>query len=166
MIQKLNPSHFKDIRNIFWQTSSKNDFKDHREKEQFQNKYLEYYVNHKNSIGLVYIKDSKILGYILGISLFDQSIIEINPIYQDFLDEISVDMGELHINLHPNSQGLGIGSMLISAFEDHLAKSGCRFSFLITHHQAKNYMFYMKNQYQEIKRNSNGVVLLTKRLSV
>ena len=82
------------IQEIFWLTSSKNEFTNNSEKDSFENKYLNSYL--ENDLTLVFL-DQLVMGYCIC------RVSEQNP---DYLKKFPA---HLHINCHPNYQGRGLG---------------------------------------------------------
>jgi GNAT superfamily N-acetyltransferase len=161
MIRPYAVNDYPSVREIFWETSAKKDFKDQAEKDNFQKKYLDFYLDHSEFIGFVFEEEGEVQGYIIGLKYFALELYTLHPIYKNFTDLINEFPSELHINLTQSTQGKGVGSQLLSRLEQELKTSGV---FLLTNKSARNYQFYLKNNYQCLKELSNGVVFMSKKL--
>lgn len=164
MIRPYAHADYPNVREIFWETSSKTEFESEQVKERFQNIYLDYYLDHKDFIGLIYENDEddkEVQGYIIGLKAFDNELFNLHPIYKNFSSLIKDYPSELHINLTGETQGKGVGSQLISDFENNLNTTGV---FLLTSKHVRNFNFYLKNYYQVLKELENGVVFMGKSL--
>ena len=60
----LNPKFKFEIKNIFFLSSTRDNFKNQNEKDNFFNKWTQYYFEYCQDSSFVYIKDNKILAYI------------------------------------------------------------------------------------------------------
>ena len=147
MISEYQTEDYNDVVEIFWLTSTKKSFEDESEKAEFQKKYLDYYLNHPQFIGLVFKEDKKVIGYIIGLHLFTKQQISSHPLLKSFQDCLGEYPSELHINFHPDYQGGGKGSHLIQAYEKHVKDNNGNEIFLITLEGARNVNFYLKNNY-------------------
>jgi len=67
------------------------------------------------------------------------------PSYSLFADFFAQYPGHLHINLHPDYRGQGMGAQLISAFVRELSKRKIRGVHLVTAPEARNVSFYRQN---------------------
>lgn len=161
MIRTYALSDYPAIREIFWETSAKTEFKDQVDKDHFQEMYLDFYLDHPEFLGLVYEDEGQVQGYIIGLKVFANELFSLHPIYKKFAQLIKDYPSELHINLTQSTQGKGVGSQLICEFEKSLSSKGV---FLLTSKHAGNYHFYLKNQYQCLKELDNGVVFMGKSL--
>lgn len=152
MIREYQAQDYSDIVEIFWLTSAKKEFKDADEKEQFQRKYLDYYLEHSHFIGQVFIDEDlhKVVGYIIGVSHYHESELSEHLLLKNFIKEIKSFPSELHINFHPDFQGGGRGSQLIHAFEQACVNKKSKGIFLLTAKGARNIGFYHKNNYLSI----------------
>ena len=150
---------FEQVSSIFFESSIKKSFLSEQEKKDFRYKYLDYYKNNYPEFFLIAKKGNKVLGYVCGSpdSIKDSELFNIVPHYKAFEDYYGELNAHLHINLHSESRGLGIGSNLLREFE----KLNRGAVHLLTSPDADNRNFYLKNGYNIEKiKNFQGVTLL------
>ena len=142
-------SYYEQVKNIFWLTSSRTEFRTIEQKLKFQEQYLDYYWNHWPQLFFFAVEDEKVLGYICGVldSSKEKRLYEIVAYYRLFEDFFITYPSHLHINMHPDAQGKGLGSQLLAVFEYAVKEMGSLGVFLITSLQAQNVKFYQKNAY-------------------
>lgn len=165
MIREYQKKDFGSVKNIFWLTSAKKNFDSDKEKIAFQNKYLDFYLEHSKFKGLVYVEDNKVVGYIIGLHLMDAKLINDIDSLVDFKEHLKNEPSELHINFDPAYQGGGRGSKLLKAYEELIIDYDGNEIFLITLAGARNESFYLNNGYQlkaSKTMNTSSLVLLTK----
>ena len=161
MIQEYSKEFYQDVVEIFWLTSAKKNFESDQEKINFQHKYLDDYLTHKEKVCLVYTQNQKAIGYIIGVLSYTELEINQHALLKHFKNELKDYPTELHINFHPNFQGGGKGSQLIQAFEDKAFTKNSKGIFLLTGAQARNVHFYLKNDYLIIcEKEINGLNIL------
>lgn len=164
-INALDSSEYEQVKEIFYQTSSAQNFKDKIEKENFEYKYFGYYRLNYPNLFLVLKSDDQIMGYICGSknSLEDFDLFKNLSHFELFKDLYAQYPIHLHINMHPDSQGKGLGSTLLKAFEALFTNgSGIH---LLTAPSAQNRSFYRKNGYlseSERKFNKNSILFMGK----
>jgi len=138
------------IKEIFFLTTSRKNFETPEDKEFFFQKWTSHYFEHRP--GFIYVAldgeiEPKVLGYLtiepdtLGAKNFflDHShYLLFEDFYKDF-------PSHLHINCHPETQGMGIGSALIDKASNDLKDLGLKGLHLITSPTARNVAFYRKN---------------------
>jgi GNAT superfamily N-acetyltransferase len=161
MIRAYTHEDYPSVREIFWDTSTKTQFENQDEKDNFQKQYLDFYIDHSDFIGFVYEDNGFVEGYIIGLKIFDETLFTLHTIYKNFIELIKDYPSELHINLTGATRGKGVGSKLISEFENALETTGV---FLLTSKHARNFHFYLKNHYECLKKLDNGVVFMGKSL--
>jgi GNAT superfamily N-acetyltransferase len=145
---------------IFYESSYKKEFNSEIEKNDFLYKYLGIYKDKYPDLFLVAVKNEEVLGYICGVhdSKLETSLYDLLPHYSLFEDLYAKYPAHLHINLSSKSRGLGVGSILIEAFEELSSSGGIH---LITGPKARNRSFYLKNNYSfECIREFKGLELL------
>lgn len=132
------------IKEIFFESSSKKEFKDEREKEMFFYKYVGLYLKHCPDLALVAVTD-RVLGYILASPVSDGAEINsIQPHLKIFHNEFKNYPAHLHINCHFESRGLGVGKMLIASLEERLKRRKIPGLHIMTAPGAANKKFYEK----------------------
>jgi GNAT superfamily N-acetyltransferase len=157
----ITPAVEQQLREIFFETSSKKRFKDVQEKEAFYWKYLGYYLTHHR--GMVFIaKGPKVLGYCLGMmNSLDKELVELQTHMKIFSDELLKYPAHFHINCHADARGQGIGRKLLLCFERELHFQGIAGVHLITSTEARNRSFYSRLGYLfEVERCFEGQLLL------
>lgn len=136
--------YLEEVREIFFESSTKKEFKSSEEKEVFFYKYVGFYLKHYPELALVYVAD-RVLGYVLGSP--GSSEIELNsiqPHLRIFAKEFPKYPAHLHINCHYESRGKGVGGQLIQSFEELLKARKIRGLHIMTAPDAMNKNFYKK----------------------
>lgn len=157
------PQYEEGIREIFFKTSHRKTFKTDNDKEVFYQTWTSYYFKDPNSKIIIKLdENNKVKAYLMyttdSLSACDH-FESINPSYPLFKDLYTDYPAHLHINTHPDTQGLGYGSELINSMIASL--SDINGVHLITHPTAQNVGFYKKNLFTDsIERKLNGHVYL------
>ncbi|MCB0420313.1 MAG: GNAT family N-acetyltransferase [Bdellovibrionales bacterium] len=142
-----------EIREIFFLSSLRKDFITEEEKENFFNRWTQYYFDFcPDSLFLALDTiTQKTLGYLTGcedsqlaLPLLSSQI----PSYPLFSDQFQQYPAHLHINLHPESRGRGIGSHLISQYIQKIKQMDLTGVHIITSPKAQNVSFYQKNGFE------------------
>lgn len=160
MISIAQDDDFNEIREIFWVTSGKSLFESDLEKKKFEYKYLGYYFENARELFLIY-KEKNVLGYICSVQDITKHpfLLNSSDYHKYFQSHYDKYPSELHINMHPKSQGMGLGSKLINALLLKLSGSTIHGSFLITDSSSRNVNFYEKNGYITVAGHNNIVML-------
>ncbi|MBY0516256.1 MAG: GNAT family N-acetyltransferase [Bacteriovoracaceae bacterium] len=154
LIRDFEESDLEQVQEIFWETSTRDQFNSIDERFAFQNFYLNSYFS---KICLVAESSNQILGYILGSTESSSDELHLK-IFEDCYEQFPA---HLHINCHESARGLGVGSRLVSALEERLRSLGVKGLHLITASGARNVSFYEKNGFvQRVERIFNGKSLL------
>jgi ribosomal protein S18 acetylase RimI-like enzyme len=152
---------------IFYETSAKSDFKNQQERIDFEWKYFRSYLENPDLV-LFARRQKKILGYLVGTLATTPEHFVLNPYLFEFKSEIDHRFpSHLHINLTEDARGLGIGSRLISAFENRLREAGSFGVHIVTSATARNVHFYSQNGFESIQTAEKGdskILLMGKRL--
>lgn len=153
-----------EIQDIFFETSTKKDFSSAEEKSQFLFKYLGYYIEHYPDYVWV-AKSDRILGYVVAATdSSHKELLKIQPHLGKFEDCFNKYPAHLHINLSSASQGLGLGSQLISKVKNQLQLANIPGLHIMTGPDSSNKAFYQKLGFSfEIERNS--ILFMGKTLS-
>lgn len=134
----------KEIREIFFQTSTKKDFPSNEAREAFYYKYVGFYLKTFPEFAFV-AKESRILGYVLGASHSNLPELEIiQPHLNIFQSEIKDYPAHLHINCLSGFQGKGLGSQLVMRMCDLFSSQKIKGIHIITSVDASNQFFYAK----------------------
>lgn len=133
-----------EVREIFFESSTRKEFKSPEEKEAFFYKYVGFYLKHYPELALVYVTP-KVLGYVLGCPESGESeLSSIQPHLKIFEKEFPKYPAHLHINCHYESRGQGVGGKLIHSFEELLKARKIRGLHIMTAPDAANKNFYKK----------------------
>lgn len=161
MIRNARESDYSQIQDIFWKTSAKTQFGSEEEKNQFEYKYLEYFFKYEKSLFFVYEDKKEILGYICCVFniLEHKELFDLLSYHNDFQDYFMTYQSECHINLHPNSQGMGIGSALLDFLKSELHQRGSKGFFVFTASTALNREFYQKNGLNDVM-SQNHILMM------
>jgi ribosomal protein S18 acetylase RimI-like enzyme len=136
---------YHEVRDIFFESSTKKDFKDEKEKEDFYFKYLGFYLTRYPELAFVAKKDNKILGYVVGsaVSQNDELLI-LQPHLKVFKNFFKEYPAHLHINCHFESRGLGVGSQLVLEIEKQFKILKVSGMHIMTGPDASNQTFYRR----------------------
>lgn len=150
------------VSEIFFESSSRKDFKDQKDKDAFEWKYLGFYLCHYPEYAWLALKEGKALGYVLGMPFSqDPSLYQIQPHLKVFQEYFQKYPGHLHINCLAASRGLGIGSQLVNAFEKQLQMTGIRGLHIMTGPDSRNRAFYRRLGFDfEVELEFEGAPIL------
>lgn len=144
MIRPFGPEFEAEVREIFFESSTRKDFRDHAEKEAFYQKYVGFYLSHYPDYCWVALND-RVLGYVLGMpKTADQRLEAIQPHLAKFEDLFERFPGHLHINCHQASRGQGVGALLVSKMIQELAQKGLPGLHIMTGAESRNRSFYQR----------------------
>ena len=144
VIQKYHPQFEAQVREIFFESSTKKDFKDQAEKEAFYQKYVGFYLKHFPEFCWIAVGQN-VLGYVLGMPETHHSELEqIQPHLKKFEDLYDRYPAHLHINCHSSSRGLGVGGQLVLKMIQELGSQGLPGLHIMTGAQSRNRSFYQR----------------------
>lgn len=152
-----------EIKYIFYISSSVQQFNSNEHKELFFEKWCGDYLSFYPHEFFLYLDESqKLLGYISGCQNSNEALGKLRvPAFSLFADLFVNFPAHLHINFHPNARGKGLGSILVSHYENYLTTQNVKGLHLITSPEAKNVSFYERLHFnQTFIRESNGHPLL------
>ncbi len=156
------------IKEIFFETSSKKEFKDDEEREKFFWKYVGFYLQHYPQYAFVALDQNQVLGYVVAMPESDnEALFKIQPhmpLFKEFFKEYP---GHLHINLHHTARGLGLGSKLLIECEKTLQTTKITGLHIMTGPTSRNQSFYLKLGFMaQVELNFHGspIVLMGKSL--
>ncbi len=147
----VNLSEMAAIKEIFFASSTRQDFASSEEREQFFCNWTDYYTKqcpHDNLIARD--ANNHVLGYLMGCKDSVRASLyysEKNPSYSLFADQFADFPAHFHINCHPEARGIGVGSLLISHFIQRLRKDKIAGVHIVTSPSADNRFFYAKNKF-------------------
>ncbi|NBW81632.1 GNAT family N-acetyltransferase [bacterium] len=142
------------VEKIFFESSSKKTFATPEEKEAFRFKYLDWYAKHHPDCFFIALEnDSDALGYICGVpdTRLHADLAKLHPWFTLFADCFESFPAHLHINCGESSRGHGLGSTLLTVFENHVKSQNAPGIHLVTSPEARNVGFYDKNGYKFTK---------------
>jgi GNAT superfamily N-acetyltransferase len=157
----LSASLISELKEIFFESSSKKDFQDEREKQAFYWKYLGLYLSHFPQL-LWIERREKVLGYCVGCSsTLVPEVMQSQPHLKVFEDLFNDYPAHFHVNCHAEARGKGIGAQLILRLEEKLKEELIPGVHLITSPSSRNRSFYLRLGYnQEVVRPWQGQDLL------
>lgn len=160
--------YLSEMKEIFFESSSKKSFRDEEEKEKFFYKYLGFYLENYRDFAYVAV-DSRVLGYVVASPVSSgENLEKIQPHLKVFDAQITKFPAHLHINCHHESRGKGIGSKLMAAIEEKLLASKIRGLHIMTAPNSPNQSFYKKLGFNdEVSEDFSGssILLMGKKLS-
>lgn len=161
IIRPFLVSDLAEMREIFFESSTKKDFKDEAEKEQFFEKYLGFYLRHFPDLAFVAV-DQRLLGYVVGAPRSDDPELKsLQPHLSTFEQHFLRFPSHLHINCHFEARGQGIGRKLVLALEAELKKRHVNGLHIMTSPDAVNKNFYTSLGFHEqILQDFRGVSIL------
>lgn len=158
-----------ELKEIFFESSSKKDFKDKAEKEAFYDKYLGFYLTYYADFFWVAEAD-KILGYLAGSPSTDDSRLhQIQPHLKVFESYFKDYPAHLHINLHSEARGMGLGGKLVNEFKKQLQESKITGLHIMTGTDSRNKSFYQRLGFDfEVTLNflGNPILLMGSRMGI
>jgi ribosomal protein S18 acetylase RimI-like enzyme len=151
-----------EVEEIFFETSTRKNFNSAGEKRDFFYKYVGYYLSLHPELCFLAWDEKKILGYILGSPISDESeLLKIQPHLNCFKDGLLNYPAHLHINLRAMAQGQGLGRSLTMIFEEKLMEMKIKGVHIITGANATNRSFYTRLGFNfELLRQFNRHELL------
>jgi ribosomal protein S18 acetylase RimI-like enzyme len=161
LVVPFESSHLTDVREIFFESSTRKEFQSDEEKEAFFYKYVGYYLEHYPDFCFV-ARDKEVLGYIVGATDSSQKKLhELQPHLEVFNKHFSFYPAHLHINCHVRSRGQGVGAKLVQHLVTKLIQDGVAGVHIITSVDARNQSFYEREGFTfRTEGYFNGSVLL------
>lgn len=139
------------IENVFFESSSKKTFVNADERNAFRFKYLDWYAKHHPELFFLGLdQDQRVHGYICGTPETNSTndLATLHPWFSIFSHLYLQYPAHLHINCAEKARGSGLGSTLLSVFENTLQAKGIVGVHLVTAPEARNVGFYDKNGYK------------------
>jgi ribosomal protein S18 acetylase RimI-like enzyme len=135
------------FRSIFFASSTRKNFLDDDEREEFWRTWTEFYFSKvPDLIFLARINDS-VVGYLMGCADSTASLPELQsrvPSFALFADLFASFPAHLHINFSAEARGQGGGRQLVDAFIQELKDRGCPGVHVVTSPTAENVPFYRR----------------------
>lgn len=153
-----------DLDHVFFSSSARQSFETAEEKAVFRERWLGRYLQHFPQYAFVALDGTRrVVGYVVG-SLSDPAR---DPLFADltffthFRALTARYPAQLHVNLHADWRGLGIGARLVDAFADLARADGAPGVHVVTGRGMRNVGFYLANGFAERGTLSNdGAELL------
>jgi len=167
-LSSLEDKVIPSIKEIFFLSSSKKEFRDQEHKEAFFNRWCGGYLTHYPDWFYLLMVEEEILGYLAGAIDSHEVVEKLKvPGLEVFLDLYDLYPAHLHINFHPKSRGLGLGSLLVNNFINEIKNisPGCH---LITSPNERNVEFYRRLGFVDEftrKKGDYPLLFLGKKLS-
>lgn len=140
----LSKQDLAELREIYFQSSARKDFKDDAEMEAFYWKYLGFYLDQFPEFVWI-AKSHRVLGYVLGSPRSDYpELLNIQPHLKVFKECFKNYPAHLHINLHSDARGQGLGSKLLNEFERQLQSLDITGLHIMTGTDSRNKNFYTR----------------------
>lgn len=144
-VVSFEEKYLPEITEIFFESSTKKEFKDEEERKRFFEKYCGFYLKTYPGLALVALKNEKVMGYVVGSPVSSGPEIDsLQPHMPVFKDHFNKYPSHLHINCHFESRGLGVGRMLIHALEEKLKALNIEGLHILTGPDAGNKNFYQR----------------------
>jgi GNAT superfamily N-acetyltransferase len=144
------------VSEIFFDASTKKEFKDPIEKEDFFWKYVGFYLAHYPEYAWIAVEEGKVQGYVLGMPFTqDPSLYAIQPHLRAFQEHFKIFPAHLHVNCHADARGKGVGKKLVEKLLSQLKDQNVSGLHIMTGPVSDNKKFYQKLGFDyEIEINS------------
>lgn len=143
-LSRPTASEVNELRDIFFESSIRKEFKDQLEKEAFFRKYLGFYLECFPELVWV-ARQGRILGYMVGSPVTrNHEIFTLQPHLQSFDSYFDAYPAHLHVNLHADARGMGLGSKLFSELEKQIQGMKIRGIHIMTGPDSRNKSFYRR----------------------
>lgn len=167
LIRPFEERDLREVRSIFFESSTKKEFKDQAERDAFEWKYLGFYLAHYPELAWV-AAGEKVLGYCIAASVSDTpELYAIQPHLRVFAEHFSAYPAHLHINLSSEARGQGLGGKLIEACSKALKERSCSGLHIMTAPDARNRHFYLRLGFQfqtELAFKGSPILFMGKKL--
>lgn len=161
VIRQFVSSDLSEVESIFFESSTRKEFKDQQERLDFQYKYLGHYLKHHRELALV-AQNSEVLGYCVAAPQSDtQELKLIQPHLALFQEHFRAFPAHLHINLSAQARGQGIGGQLVLTLEEKLKEQQIPGLHIVTAPTSRNRSFYQRLGFHfEFEQSFKGADLL------
>jgi ribosomal protein S18 acetylase RimI-like enzyme len=156
---------FESVKEIFFLSSARKTFLTPKDKIQFFEDWTSYYFEScPDLIFLALDSKSKVLGYLMGAPDSKRALNHYQTRVKSFAvfkDQFDRYPAHLHINLHPEARGQGLGSKLIDHFAGAMRQNQVPGVHIVTSPTSRNVQFYRQNQFDfELERPFHSARLL------
>lgn len=139
------PEVLTQVREIFFESSTRKEFKDESEREAFFQKYVGFYLDHYPELAWIGFSGEKVLGYLVAAPRSsDPELDKIQPHLKAFEAFFKDYPAHLHINCHHESRGMGLGSQLVRVLVAELKIMRIPGLHIMTGPDSQNRSFYKK----------------------
>ena len=146
IVKLKNPSakDLAELRDIFFESSAKKDFRDEAERENFFRKYLGHYLENYPDYFWV-ARSDRILGYMAGAPVTqDPGFYALQPHLKTFESFFASYPAHLHVNFHADARGMGLGSKLFLELESEFQRMKITGVHIMTGPDSRNKSFYQR----------------------
>jgi len=158
LISQIDYQH--QLSEIFFEASTKKDFINQKEKDDFHWKYLGFYLSHYAEYAWLAVQAGQVLGYVLGMPFtLDPSLYGIQPHLKAFQEHFKTYPAHLHINCRPNVRGQGVGKVLVKKLLGQLQEQRVSGLHIMTGPASANKIFYQKLGF-DFEVELNGILLM------
>ncbi len=146
IVKLTNPTakDLAELREIYFETSAKKDFRNEQEREAFFRKYLGHYLEHYAEYFWI-AKSDRILGYMAGSPVTrNEAFYELQPHLRTFESFYETYPAHLHVNFHSDARGMGLGSKLFLELEKQFQRMNITGVHIMTGPDSRNKSFYQR----------------------
>lgn len=137
-----SPKDLAELREIYFETSARKDFRDESEREKFFQKYLGHYLENYPDYFWV-AKTDRILGYMAGAPVTETpGFYALQAHLKTFENFYEKYPAHLHVNFHADARGMGLGSKLFLELEKQFQRMNITGVHIMTGPDSRNKSFY------------------------
>jgi GNAT superfamily N-acetyltransferase len=147
-------SHLRELDNIFFESSAKQDFSSSQEKESFRERWLGRYIaNHSGSFFVALDESGRVIGYLAGCLKNPTQLVHFNDIeYFQTIGDLCRDYpAHLHINIAPQWRNHGLGAALVERFALWARLQSVEGIHLVTSSTSRSIPFYRRSGFRELR---------------
>ena len=146
---ELSQSQQQDLEDIFWSTTSAQEFPTDIARTRFMERFVgKYTLPSEDNFLFCAFKNDAVVGYCVGTadtsSFFGKNVPLTEQLFSEHWRRFPA---HLHINLNSDVRGSGTGSRLLGAVKQHLIESQVFGLYIITHQDHRNISFYERNDF-------------------
>ncbi len=146
IVKLTNPTakDIQELKEIYFESSTRKDFKDEADKEAFFQKYLGFYLTHFPQHVWV-AKSDRILGYMVAApETRNTELYRLQPHLGTFEAYFGEFPAHLHVNFHADARGMGLGSKLFSELASEFKRLKITGVHIMTGPDSRNKSFYLR----------------------
>jgi GNAT superfamily N-acetyltransferase len=162
VVYTLEEKHLFQVREIFFESSTRKKFEDEKSREAFFEKYLGHYLTHFPSLAKVATLKDKVLGYVVAAPRTDdKDLFVLQPHLKLFIHHFDKFPSHLHMNCDISARGQGVGSLLIETIVQELIHQNIKGLHVMTGPNSQNRSFYRKQGFIfEAEEDFHGSAIL------